>query len=160
MSLENFCYRLPVQHSLLLLEHNPNTVRYSNTSPVPCLSYQIFLPVLISKKKQADFDETVLYQVKVELVDQSFSARKVLPFIYSVALPWSSMSHFHCWCWCHFSNALMGKGICMTPPPPLLTTNSSFNTSTKFPDLFVTQFLNLVHFLSSFWRLLLWSLCV
>lgn len=44
----------------------------------------------------------------------------------------------------------MGKGICMTPPPPLLTTNSSFNTSNKFPDLLVTQFLNLVHFHPSF----------
>lgn len=116
--------------------------------------------VLISRKK-AGFNETILYQ-GVKLVDQSFRARKVLPFIYSVALPWSSMSHFHCWCWCHFSNALMGKGICMTPPPPPLTTNSSFNTSTKFSDLFVTQFLNLVHFHSSFWiiRLSLWGLCV
>ena len=62
-----------------------------------------------------------------------FRARTVLSFIYSVALPWSSISHFHCWCWCHFSNASMGTGICMTPPLPQVTTNSSFNTSTKCP---------------------------
>lgn len=48
--------------------------------------------------------------------------------------PPSSMSRFHCWCWCHSSNALMGRDICMTPPwPPALTVNSSVSASPKWP---------------------------
>jgi len=62
-----------------------------------------------------------------------FRVRKTLSLIYRIALPWSSISKFHSWCWCHFSNASMGAGICMTPPPPQFTTNSSFNTSAKGP---------------------------
>lgn len=98
-----------------------------------CYSYQI--SVLISQKKYGWFCwRGVSVRQRSQTCWSVFRGRKVLSFIYSVALPCSSMSRFDCWCWCHFSNALMGTGICMTPPsPPPLTTNSSFNTSAKCP---------------------------
>ena len=89
-----------------------------------------FLSVYPGKSMAGGFVEELLNQWGEVKLDQSFRAKKVLPFIRRVALPWSSISHFHCLC-CHFSNASMGTGICMTPPPPPLTTNSSVNTSAK-----------------------------
>lgn len=79
-----------------------------------------------------NFDEKEWYWCSKEAGWSAFRVRKVLSFIYRIdpltpltPSPCSSMSRLPSWCWCHFSNASMGTGICMAPRLP---TNSSFNT--------------------------------
>lgn len=68
----------------------------------------------------------------------SVGGARVSP-LYTLWAPPSPSRHHqwarsHCWCWCHSSNALMGRDICMTPPwPPALTVNSSVNAFPKWP---------------------------
>lgn len=125
--VRNLVHCFPIYNLMFFLIISNCTIIYSTTDPLSCHSYQIFCPYIQEK----------VWKISVWQRSQTcwsvFRARNVLSFIYGVALPWSSMSHFHCWCWCHFANASMGTGICMTPPPPPLTTNSSFNTSAKCP---------------------------
>lgn len=95
--------------------------------------YQIFLSLSRSLYGRCCSDCTVLMHQAGQTCWSVFHVRKALSFLYSKALPCSSMSRIHYWWWCHFSDASMGTGICtMTPPPPLIT-NSAFNTSAKRP---------------------------
>lgn len=70
------------------------------------------------------WDSTVSVRQRSQTCWSVSRARKVLPFIYSVALPWSSMSHFHCWCWCHFQ--------CIDGDRHLHDTTSTTSTTTHY----------------------------